>query len=153
MRTSKVLTFNVRLFRSDWCAFHILRTTEQILTAWGSPPSDSSSVMHFMTRTNGSDLLKVLRWKIKWVGLGHPAFANSSAISSSQGTSHIILQGFVSILSAAGHFACRKNKYKMISFKHKKKNEACRTKSPALFDAHFLGLFCIFFLKIYYAYH
>ena len=97
------ITFKIRLFMSDWNAFHILRTTEEILTAWGSPSLDSSSTLHLMTRAKFSDLLKFLRWRIKWEGLGEPAFANSNAMSSSQGTSQIILQGFLSILSGARH--------------------------------------------------
>lgn len=94
-----LLTFNDKLRISDWQAFHIFRTVEQMLTASGSLPSDSSSGLHFMTRANDSDLLKVFRWRIRCEGRSLPTFANSSASSSSQGTSHIILLGFESISS------------------------------------------------------
>lgn len=90
------------LLESIWCAFHILWTAEHILIAWGSP--SSSSMLHLISRTKLSDLLKFLRWRIKREGFGWPAFASSNAMSSSHGTSQMILQGFVSILSGAKHY-------------------------------------------------
>lgn len=98
-----MLTFRIRLFVSTWCAFHILRTTAQILTAWGSLPSNNSSTQHLITLTKLSDLLKSFKWRIKWEGWLEPAFANSNDINSCHGTSHMILQGFLSNLSRSWH--------------------------------------------------
>lgn len=99
--TCKV-TFNRTTLLLAWYAFHNLLMVQHITTAWGSWLS--SSTLHLMYREKFPDFLQLLRWRINIEGFGWPRLASSRASTSSQGTSHSIFEGRLSIFSKSWHW-------------------------------------------------
>lgn len=98
------ITFNGITFIAAWWDLHIFRIEQQSERAWGSR---SLSMLHLISLTKFSDLLKFFRCMITCEGLWYPAFASSNESTSSQGTSQSILEGFLSILSRSKHYKQR----------------------------------------------